>query len=68
MEELVEALARDRLLHESFERLAADGGHADLGKQDVAENAMVEQGGGKLLKFPEEILNKVRYYNVEENE
>lgn len=28
--------------------------------------AMVEPGGKKLLKFPEEILNKVRYYEAEE--
>lgn len=28
--------------------------------------AMVEPGGRKLLKFPEEILNKVRYYASEE--
>ena len=30
--------------------------------------AMVEAGGKKLLKFPEEIIDKVRYYNVEDNE
>jgi len=29
--------------------------------------AMVEAGGKKLLKFPEEILNKVRYYVVEDD-
>ena len=29
--------------------------------------AMVEHGGTKLLKFPEEIINKVRYYVAEDD-